>query len=130
MKQTIQEVYSRYRNDEYNNSDPYPSAAYYREGHIFDADKSVNWNKNEVQRRNIDLKSERNEWQKKQAELQKAMADDLVDAIIYEYHFTETQARKIYAYVYQEYHSHASDVFNKLDDVCDFIKQLLKEGIK
>ena len=91
---------------------------------VFDENKSVKWNKEELLRKN-DLFDKDNKRVKK----------DRFDAIyeaekkIWEYISQETglseeKARKLWCYVYEKYHAYSSDLWDVLDDQIDLYNDL------
>lgn len=110
----------------YNMADKYdrfsckPKLLIYKNGYIFDEDKSVKWNREEVERRN----NEYNEELKRLNTEKNAMLLKWIDAvklyIIEETKVKKTQADKIYNYLYTEYHNYGlTEILRHLDDLLE-----------
>lgn len=77
---SIEQIFSDYRGRKYFSSIRV-SQPKYRDDHVFDADKSVNWNRAEVKRQN-DIRAEMIRLkQKEDAELQRKFIRDVTDAM-------------------------------------------------
>ena len=104
-----------YLSNQYTDFSCKPSYKKYKEGTIFDEEKSVRWNREEVDRKN-NLRREKNQ-----------MYEKLVN-LIYQYIIQETKvskerAAKIYNYLYEEYHSYGlTECINHLDDLLDLFE--------
>ena len=118
---TIEELYKLA--DEYYKFSCKPSIPKYRNACIFDENKSVRWNKEEVERRNS-LHDE-------EAKRLRAEKNTMFNKLVFEvklYIMEETKVKKavadkIYSYLYNEYHSYGiHEVLNHLDDLLDIFK--------
>lgn len=77
---SIEQIFADYRGRKYFSSIRVNQLKY-RDDHVFDADKSVNWNRAEVKRQN-DIRSEMIRLkQKEDAELQRKFISDVTDAM-------------------------------------------------
>lgn len=77
---SIEQIFADYRGRKYFSSIRV-SQPKYRDDHVFDADKSVNWNRAEVKRQN-DIRAEMIRLkQKEDAELQRKFISDVTDAM-------------------------------------------------
>ena len=126
-KPFIEDVRKLYEDGHYKNKKEYPSRPFFKEGHIFDEEKYVRWNKEERLRRIEEWEQKMKEYQEEQAHLDKLLENDVVRAIINEYGFNEKQALEIYHYAYNDYnekHSHMNDVLYYIDEICDLFKKI------
>lgn len=100
-----------------------PKSQKYKIGYVFDEDKSVKWNREEVERLN-----KLHEEEVKRLNIQKdKMFLEWVDAvklyIMEETKVEKNQANKIYNYLYIEYHSYGlTEVIIHLDDLLELFK--------
>lgn len=77
---SIEKIFADYRGRKYFSSIRVTQPKY-RDDHVFDADKSVNWNRAEVKRQN-DIRAEMIRLkQKEDAELQRKFISDVADAM-------------------------------------------------
>lgn len=77
---SIEQIFADYRGRKYFSSIRVTQPKY-RDDHVFDADKSVNWNRAEVKRQN-DIRAEMIRLkQKEDAELQRKFISDVTDAM-------------------------------------------------
>lgn len=124
---TLYKVQEAYANKEYDVDLDFPRLNRYKEFHVFDEEKSVKWNREEVERQNTLIQEAKDNWWKEKGRLQKCFHEDMVEAIQNDYKFNEAQAKKIFEYVYKEYHSNIGDVFMYVDEICDLFEDLMKE---
>ena len=109
-----------------------PPQPKYAEDHVFDEDKSVRWNREEVVRRN----TERAEAHKRARELKNQSCNNFEEAVInyimqdlsYSYSFSRTEAIALLRAV--RFH-HESEWWNWLDDMAETVIDLYaaKEGV-
>lgn len=122
---TLEEIRIAYNNKEYENKLPYPNKSKYKENHVFDEEKSVKWNRVEVDVQNQLLQVEKENYRAESYRLETKLKEDIIKAICNENKgINYEQARIIYEYVYREYHSSFSDVFNYIDDFIDLIERV------
>ena len=92
------------------------------EGHIFDENQSVRWNKEEVIRINNEYKMEVERLQcKKAVECEKAVYD-IKQYIMQKANFTEHQADIFWEYIYEKYNGY--DLFDELNDMICLYNEL------
>lgn len=109
--------------NEYNNFSCKPKNKKYKIGEIIDEDKSVRWNREEVDRRN----KLREEEVKRLNTQKNKMLLEWIDAvklyIIEETNVKKDKADKIYNYLYENYHSYGlSEVLANMDELLDLFK--------
>lgn len=124
---SLQEVQDAYLNKEYENKMEYPYGKYMSQNTVIDEDKSVRWNREQVEKHNKEIDDAKKVYREESTRLQNKLAEDIIAAIQYDYSsINEEQARKIYGYAYQEKHSHFNDVFYFIEELCDLYKDLLE----
>ena len=97
-----------------------PKSRKYKFGTIFDEDKSVKWNKAEVERLNKIHDDEAKELNKRKSELYISLVGAIKMYIIQKTNVSEKQAEKIYNYLCNEYHAYSwRECLDHLDDLLD-----------
>lgn len=95
----------------------------YKKGHIFDENKSVKWNAEEVDRRNEAYEEEirKEAFREAERKLRNFLYEEYSTSKLSPY-----QIDKIYNYVYEEYHSYGlSEVFIHMDDLVELINEII-----
>lgn len=111
----------------YNNKIEYPSIKKYPENHVFDADLSVNKNRELVKEHNIKRDMLFGEYKNGEANAVTLFITDCVKAIMNEFNFNESVATAIYYESYSRHHSGGYyEVVNGLHDLCDFVEIIIK----
>ena len=94
-----------------------------KEGHIFDEDKSVKWNRQEVERVN-------NEYQEEVKRLNDIRNEAFVDANAYAYKYItqetglpEEKGEVFWSYVYRQFH-HDYSMFDNLEELIEFYNDI------
>lgn len=108
---------------EYTNFSCKPKERKYKIGEVFDDDKSVRWNREEVERRNKlhDEEVKRLNMQKNKMLLEWTDAVKLY--IIKETKVKKDKADEIYNYLYEKYHSYGLlEVLANMDELLDLFK--------
>jgi len=118
--------------EKYVNKDPYPKTSKYKEGHVFDRERSVNWNEAEVKRRNEETQLAKNAWSGKQRELTSQFEIDLKYAIIeyilaqYGIKIGDASAHKIVKAAWEEGHSNGlGNVIHYADEFSDLVGEVM-----
>lgn len=97
-----------------------PKSCKYKVGTILDEDKSVKWNKEEVERLNTIYEAEVRELNKRKNQLYIELVNAIQEYIIQETKVNTKQAGKIYNYLYNEHHAYGlNGVLDHLDDLLD-----------
>jgi len=93
----------------------------FKENHIFDEDKSVKWNREEVIRRNELIKNAVRPIYKDE------FKEDLIEYILgYEVISNKTQAERIYAKAWEDGHIYGFyNVLQELEDLMDFVEDII-----
>ena len=117
---TMDDLYDKAR--EYSEFSCKPEAKFkrYNRGHIFDEEKSVRWNREEVERKNNEFEEEVKELNRKKNALGVELEKLIIKYIVQETDVTEERAKKIYRYLYGEYHSYGMmECLTHLDDLLE-----------
>ena len=123
---SVDNIRQRYIDGYYKNQLEYPAIPRFKEGHIFDEEKSARWNREECERQIEEARQKRKKYNEESARMYNILRSDTIEAIMNEYGFNEKQAAKIYDYAYNEKHSHMSDVFYYIDEICGLFKEIQK----
>ena len=116
----LKDAYNAYANF---SSTPGKDFRTYREGYIFDEDKSVKWNREEVVRRNEAYKNERHRLMEERENLRKTFEDYALDYIIENSKITNRQkAMKLWEYISNKYDSFKR--VDELDDLLDILEEV------
>lgn len=96
-----------------------------RDCHIFDENLSVKENRRLVDEYNAQVKVDRAARQQEIIRLDAMFHNDIVEYIVATYHLNKAQASAIEQRVYIEKHSCMTDYFVEIDDMCDFVENLI-----
>lgn len=107
--------------NEYINFSCQPENKKYQTGYVFDEDKSVRWNREEVERRNKLHDEEVKRLNIEKNRLFIKWIDAVYDYIIQETGVNKEKAKDIYNYLYEEYRNYGL-VLGHLDNLLDLFK--------
>lgn len=109
--------------DEYTNFSCKPKNPKYKIGSVIDEEKSVRWNREEIERLNNIHIEEAEELNRKKTLLRINFENAVIDYIISETKVSKDKAEKIYNYIYTEYHSYSiRECLYHLDDLLELFK--------
>lgn len=112
-----------YLSNQYTDFSCRPSCKKYKEGTIFDEEKSVRWNREEVDRRNNLHQEEVKRLNREKNQMYEKLVNLIYRYIIQETKVSKEKAIKIYNYLYEEYHSYGlTECINHLDDLLDLFE--------
>ena len=99
----------------------------YKEGYVFDENKSVKWNREEVER----LNGEYDEECKRLRSLRNSKIDE-VENEIFKYISNETglsidKSKLVWKYLYEKYHAFCSDLFDNLETLTELIYEVTRD---
>ena len=115
---TIEELYDMAK--EYYKFSCKPKFCKYKDSTVFDEDKSVKWNREEVERLNKLHDDEVKSLNTQKNKLLVNFIRNVKTYIVQETNVTEVQANKIYEYLCNEYHDYGfEECLNHLDDLLD-----------
>lgn len=122
----VQELNEALRNGYYDTE--YVRPKFLREGTIIDEEKSVRWNREEVERRNNEMKERVEENRRELREKERQQHDDIIRAYANDSGLSEEQIGKIYSYAYSQYHSSGmSEVIDGLEELIDLVLDVMKK---
>lgn len=110
--------------NEYNNFSYKPKNKKYKIGEVIDEDKSVRWNREEVEKRNRLREEEVKRLNTEKNRLFIKWIDAVYIYIMQETKVKKEKAKDIYNYLYTEYHNYGLvEVLNHLDDLLYLFKK-------
>lgn len=122
---SIQEIQTDHGNGEYSNTTLYPKMLIHPQNGVIDENKSVKWNREEIER----LKTEHTEackaWRKENFEKEIVLRQDVQAYIAATFEFNTQQANLIECLVWDNYHSSLSDYFGYINEYAERIKAIL-----
>ena len=122
----ISDIRKKFNDGEYTVKMDIPNKV--SENHVFDEELSVKKNREMVIDHNRKVDEMRKQKNDNQAELSRKFTYDIIQHILNNYDVSETQARIIEAFVYNERHSSMTDYFSYIDTLCAMIEEVLKVG--
>ena len=126
MAMHIDEIRVKYNKGDYTYKTATDIPKKVKPDHVFDEELSVRRNRELAQEHNDSVDQMWRDKNKKQAELDNKLTDDIVEYIMAYYDLTEKQARTVQNFVYQEHHAFMSDYFSYIDTYADFAFMLLE----
>lgn len=112
----VKELNEALRNGHYDTV--YIRPEFLREGTVIDEEKSVRWNREEVERRNKVMREKIEENRRERREKGRQQNEDIIRAYANDSGLTEEQVGKIYSYAYTQYHSSGiNEVINRLNEL-------------
>lgn len=116
---TIEQVKMQYMMGKYDIDFSAFNTTYLDNGYVFDENKSVKWNREQVKEFNRGVPAEIR--RRKEAQIQKdeEFKSDCIRAIRDDYNFGEGTANKIFVYCYAKYHSNMYEFFDNVEDIAE-----------
>lgn len=121
---TLSEIKQRYEENYYEVKRP--SIRKYDYGHVFDENESVKWNRDRLIKHNETVDREMKEYFDSCYAKEKELEKDVCNYISSEYEVSYKQAELIQAYVWEEYHSCMSNYFYYIDEIAEFVKNVIE----
>lgn len=122
-KITIEELYDMAKEYSSFSCSPAPELKKYKTGHIFDEDRSVKWNREEVIRRNTLFDETVKQLNREKNAKYNALVARTKKYIMQETGVSETRAAKVYDYAYRMWHSGSLlTVLCELDELIEIFK--------
>lgn len=116
---TIEDLHTKATEYEYFSCKP-TSCSKYKIGTVIDEDKSVRWNREEVERRNLEFENEVKELNRKKNLLYTEFVFMVKTYIVEETNVDENRANKIWGYLSLNYHSYGlHECINHLDELLE-----------
>ena len=124
---TYENVMRNLNDGKYDTTVPYPpSSERFAQDHIFDEEKSVKWNREEVVRRNAIYEANKKAHYQDGYEKEKLFKKDLIQAIVDENDFDEKGASIIYSKAYADGHAYGyNEVIIKAETLADFVNEVM-----
>lgn len=119
----INEIREKWDNGDYTHKVDIPKKVW--DNHIFDADLSVNRNREMAKEHNQKVDELRAEAQKQQNLLYEQLTCDVVKYIQENYNLNKLQARAVERFVYEEHHSYMCDYFSYIDTFAGFAHDIV-----
>ena len=112
----VKELNEALRNGYYDTE--YVRPKFLSEGTVIDEEKSVRWNREEVERRNKVMRERVEGNRRERREKERQQNEDIIRAYANDSGLTEEQVGKIYSYAYTQYHSSGiNEVINRLNEL-------------
>jgi len=125
-KITIQDVRTAVTTKQFENMLEYPKMVTIREGHVFDEDKSVKWNREQFESLKATERAERDAWQREERRMEQSFTDMLTKAIMTELTICEAAAKSVANKAWEEGHSSGySNILHYADDYVDLLSLVL-----
>lgn len=121
---TIEQVKMQYMMGKYDIDFSAFNTTYLDTGYVFDENKSVKWNREQVKEFNQGVPAEIR--RRKEAQIQKdeEFKSDCIRAIRDDYNFGEGTANKIFVYCYAKYHSNMYEFFDSIEDIAELLHDI------
>lgn len=120
----ISEIKEDYNSGMYRTKMEYPKNLIYKEGYVFDEEKSVRWNKEEYLKLKDENEIYRKSYKDAESVLRNELEESIINAICYEFELNRNQAELIYSYAYRNNHSHFYEIFYVIEEFCSLYVDL------
>ena len=127
---TLHEIKCAYRDNQYSINWSDYATTKVPEGHIFDEEQSVRWNREQVKIHNAHVAEEYKRRSRDQRALDTKLRDDCIGVIMQEFHLTDDQACKVYDFCYDKWHSDMDDFFDYLFDIGNLFAEIMEDKNK
>lgn len=124
---SIETIKDNYKNGEYNPKIPYPKIKKYPTDHVFDENKSVKWNREQVEIENAKQQELLKMYGEEKRRLNNKLHDDVINTLTEDYGLTKDVAKIVESYVSLE---HQDDYFYYLDEMANFANDILANSHK
>jgi hypothetical protein len=99
---------------------------YLKSNYVTDENKSVKWNKEQVAINNNAWKAYNDQSMKERVNIESMIDDAIVHNLMDDYGFSHDVASKVYNKAYSEWHDDMNSVKYHLEDLAEFVAELLK----
>lgn len=121
----IEDVKQAYKDGAYSiNYDDYDTDRV-RADHVFDEDKSVKWNREQVKIHNDRVAEEYKRRSHDEREMDNKLRQDTLDVINKSFGISADRAGMLYEYCYDRYHDCMDEFFDELWDLCDLVNKVI-----
>lgn len=112
--------------DEYRSKVEYPTEKRVSESHVFNEEKSVKWNREEVERYNNAIYEQKMACHNSERAGYEEFTSDITSYLFYAYGFNAAMASKIYSKAYDRGHSSGyNNILEYVDEYADFAKDMI-----
>ena len=121
----MQSIYNKYKNGGYSINRGEYATDRVADGHIFDEDKSVRWNREQVELHNKHAEAE---WSRMNSDIQaknNELHTDVIHYIMAEYGMNYKQAEALESYAYADKHSCMHDYFLYIDEFAGKVQMIM-----
>ena len=94
--------------------------------YIIDEDQSVKWNREQVEINNKNWEEYQSNIRKERAHINDMIEDAIVHKLMDDYGFSHDVAYKVYSKAYDEWHDNLIDMECELEDLAEFVAEILK----
>jgi len=122
-------ILDKIRNKDYESKLQYPIEKKVKDGYIFDEDKSVKWNREEVERKNIEVDKTIKAYKKLSSMGAEDFQTDVVEYLVNSFDIKDNKqiAEKIFSKAYEDGHSNGYyEVFSQATDIGSFVEDILR----
>lgn len=96
----------------------------YRKGHVFDENKSIEWNREELNRRNKEIKQKEKQYNEDRIKAYNEFDNDIIRYFEHYSSINERQIKKIYDYTHQKFNSYGLyDVITATEELIDLFEK-------
>lgn len=121
---TIEQVKMNYMAGKYTIDFSIFHTTYLDNGYVFDENKSVKWNREQVKEFNRGVPAEIRRCREAQIQKDEEFKSDCIRAIRNDYNFGDSTASKIFVYCYAKYHSNMYEFFDNLEDIAELMHNI------
>ena len=120
----LEELNEAIRADAYSQVE-YIRAKYLKDSTVIDEDKSVKWNREEVERLNEEMKAKVNKNKQERRDMDNKYRKDVIRAYANDSGYSEEKVGVIFNHAYSESHSSGmNEVIQTLEELIDLIKEV------
>lgn len=94
--------------------------------YVIDENKSVKWNREQVELNNKNWKEYQDQSRKERAKIENMIEDAIIRDLMCTYGFKYNVAYKVYYKAYSEWHDNLIDMECELEDLAEFVAEILK----
>lgn len=111
--------------DKISNMSCSPSIRKFPDGHIFDEDMSVRWNRDTLAKHNKAVENETRELKEKKCKSLEAIVEEAVGKIAYELSITDSRAKLLWDYARENTDS-SNSLFYELEDLVNLLYKVFR----
>ena len=119
---TIEDLHTMY--EDARNLPSRSELSIYTESYVFDEDKSVRWNREEVARRNRAYTEDTERLKKAKSDAYELAEEATKHYIMEETGMSRDKANILYSFAWEKYHSYVYDMLTQLDELIELYNNL------